>query len=195
MSGRVWSLALLAGVILAGVAFRVRPDPTPGAQSAPNDELSRRFIQTTTGTVKSYSAGHRIVLEAEDGTEVSMDLDEGARVDDSIAEGGKVTVAWLDDSLGRRRVTSIVSASAPEGAPSASSSSAPPSKAYAASEGGAMSTTPSGSMASTPEPPLSGTPRARAGTPAYPTPGLTVSPARTMPQGTGTTPVPPTGSN
>ena len=199
---RVWGLVILAGSILAFAAFQAPPNGAP-AQLAPNDELSRRFIQTTSGTVKSYSAGERIVLVAEDGSEVTMALDEGARVDDSIAEGGQVTVAWLADSLGRIRVTSIapISAAVPDGAASGSSSSSPPSKAYAAAESGGMSTTPSGSMASTPEPPLSGTPRARAGTPAYSTPGLTVSPARTMPPGTVATPgasprtTPPSGSN
>ena len=149
----VWGLVLLASSILAVAAF----SPS-GAQeqAAANDELSRRFVQTTTGTVKSYSAGEWIVLVVEDGSEVTMGLDAGARVDESIAEGGLVTVAWLDDSLGRRRVSSIAPVSASPAAAKSSASSSPPSKAYAATEGGAMSTTPAGSAASTPRPTVTG---------------------------------------
>src|SRR5262245_40503271 len=141
----VWGLVLAAGSILAAAAVQVAPNGAQsvapngaqsvapnGAQSvAPDDTLSRRFIQTTTGTVKSYSPGHQIVLAAADGTDVTMKLDEGARVDASIAEGQTVTVAWLVDSLDRRRVTSIALAT-PEPAQGAASSS-PPSKAYASS--------------------------------------------------------------
>jgi hypothetical protein len=169
-----WSLFLLAGSVLVVAAF----------PAAPGDDLSRRFIQTTTGTVKSYSASERIVVVAEDGSEVAMELDAGTRADDSIAEGEVVTIAWLTDSLGRRRVTSIAPSSPASAEGGSSASSSPPSKAYAATESGAMSTTPSGSMASTPEPPLSGTPRSRLMTPGYATPGLTVSPARTQPMET-----------
>jgi hypothetical protein len=149
----LWSLRLLAGAIVAAAAFRA-PDGVQ-AQIAPNDELSRRFIQTTTGTVKSYSA-EQIVLAAEDGSEVVMELDAGARVDDSIADGQTVTIAWLVDSVGRRRVTSIAPSS-PGPAPGSGASSAPPSKAYASStEGSAMSATPAGSAASTPRPTVTG---------------------------------------
>jgi hypothetical protein len=172
----VWSLVIVAGSILAAAAFQLTPD----------DELARRFIQTTTGTVKSYSADEQIVIVGDDGAEVAMELDAGARVDDSLAAGQTVTIAWLIDSLGRRRVTSIAPSS-PVPQEGGSASSAPPSKAYASStEGTAMSSTPSGPMASTPEPPLSGTPRARVtGTAGYTTPGMG---ARTMPPGTGATP-------
>jgi hypothetical protein len=142
----VWSLVVAAGTILAAAAFQLAPD----------DGLSRRFIQTTTGTVKSYSAGEQIVVESSDGAEVTMKLDAGARVDDSVAPGQTVTIAWLVDSLDRKRVTSIAP-SAPAAAEGGSASSAPPSKAYASStEGSAMSTTPAGAAASTPRPTVTG---------------------------------------
>jgi hypothetical protein len=172
----VWSLVLVAGTILAAAAFQLAPD----------DVLSRRFIQTTTGTVKSYSAGEQIVIETADGTERTMKLDAGARVDDSLAEGETVTIAWLTDSLDRVRVTSIAvaSAAAPEGGAGGSASSAPPSKAYASStESGAMSATPSGPAASTPRPTVTG------GAEYVMTPGRGfTTPARTMTPGTEATP-------
>ena len=155
------SVVLLAGTIVAAAAFRATDGaatvaPDGAGQLVADDELSRRFIRTTTGTVKSYAAGERIVLAAEDGSEVVMELDAGARVDDSIAEGQTVTIAWLVDSIGRSRVTSIA-LSSPEPAAGSGPSSSPPSKAYASStEGAAMSTTPSGSAASTPRPTVTG---------------------------------------
>jgi hypothetical protein len=142
----VWSLVLVAGILLAVAAFQLAPD----------DVLSRRFIQTTTGTVKSYSPGEQIVIAGADGTDRTMKLDAGARVDDSIAEGQTVTIAWLTDSLDRVRVTSIAIFS-PDVAQSGAASSSPPSKAYASStEGSAMSTTPAGPAASTPRPTVTG---------------------------------------
>ncbi len=153
-----------------------------------SSEFQDRFIQTTTGTVESYTPGESIVLKSSDGGDVSMALDAGARVDDSLAAGQTVTVAWLTDSLGRRRVTSIApfSPGSAEGAAGGSASSAPPSKAYAsADEGSAMSATPAGPMAGTPRASVTGapeyaTPLTRAVT-AAPGPQVSPAPVRTPP--------------
>jgi hypothetical protein len=138
---RIGWAVIAAGVILAAAAF----------QNPPSDEVRQRDIQTLTGTVKSYSPENHIVVVTSDGTEHSLRLDAGARVAEGVAEGQMVAVAWLMESNGRQRVTSVAPFSAPpEGG---SSSSAPPSKAYASStEGSAMSTTPVGPMSETPRP-------------------------------------------
>jgi hypothetical protein len=147
-----WGIAFAAGTILAVPAFQTAP------QTTPNDELSRRFIRTATGTVKSYAKNSQIVIVAEDGAEIALPLDPGTRVEDSLAEGQMVTVAWLEDSVGRQRVTSIAPYTAgSETAEGGSASSAPPSKAYASTQdGAAMSTTPAGPAASTPRPSVTG---------------------------------------
>jgi hypothetical protein len=143
MKTMMCALVLGAGVIACDSA----------THDTASSEFRDRFIQTTTGTVESYTPGESIVLKSSDGGDQSMALDAGARVDDSLAAGQTVTVAWLTDSLGRRRVTSIApfSPGSAEAAAGGSASSAPPSKAYAsADEGTAMSTTPAGSMVPTP---------------------------------------------
>jgi hypothetical protein len=160
---RIWGLVLAAGSLAAAAAL----------QDGPGEEMRQRHIQTLTGTVKSYTPAERIVIVGTDGAEHTLKLDAGARVADGVAEGETVAVAWLTESTGRKRVTSIAPFSARESGGSASS--APPSRAYAsATEGSAMSTTPSGPMSDTPRPAVTATP----GVPA----------SRTMPPGTGTTP-------
>lgn len=142
---QMWGLVLTAGMIACADAVH----------DAPTSNIQDRFIRTTTGTVQSYTAGEEIVIGGSDGADLSLPLDAGARVDDTIAAGQTVTVAWLTDSLGRPHVTSIApfAPASPEAAASAPASSAPPSKAYAAAdEGSAMSATPAGSMAETPRP-------------------------------------------
>ena len=141
----MWGLVLAAGFIACADSVH---HPT-------TSDVEDRFIRTTTGTVQSYTAGERIVIAGSDGTDLSLPLDAGARVDDTITEGQTVTVAWLTNSLGRPRVTSIApfSPGPAEAAASGSASSAPPSKAYAsAEEGSAMSATPASSLAETPRP-------------------------------------------
>ena len=138
---KIWWSVAAAGVILMAAAF----------QNAPPDEVRERDIRTLTGTVKSYSPDERIVVVTSDGGEHALKLDAGARVADGVAQGQLVTIAWLMESTGRERVTSIAPVAAPpEGG---SASSAPPSKAYAATtEGSAMSATPAGPMSETPRP-------------------------------------------
>ncbi len=155
---RVWGPALAAVTILAAAAFQSAQVAPKSDPVAPNDELSRRFIRTATGTVKSYSKNSQIVIVAEDGAEIALPVDPGTRVDDSLADGQMVTVAWLENSIGRQRVTSIAPYSAgSETAQGGSASSAPPSKAYASTQdGAAMSTTPAGPAASTPRPTVTG---------------------------------------
>ncbi len=189
---RVWGPAFAAAIILAAAAFQSAQVASKSDPVAPNDELSRRFIRTTTGTVKSYSKNSQIVIVAADGAEVTLPVDRGTRVDDSLADGQMVTVAWLEDSVGRQRVTSIAPYSpGSETAQGGSASSAPPSKAYASTQdGAAMSTTPAGSAASTPRPTVTGgaeymmTPGRGVPTP---TPGspLESTPARTPGSGSG----------
>ncbi len=140
-----WGLVLVAGIIACADA----------AHHPTDSDMQDRFIRTTTGTVQSYTAGERIVIAGSDGADVSLPLDAGARVDDKITEGQTVTVAWLTNSIGRPRVTSIApfSPGPAEAAASGSASSAPPSKAYASAEdGSAMSATPASPLAETPRP-------------------------------------------
>ncbi len=91
----IWGLVLVAGVIACADA----------AHHTTTSDVQDRFIRTTTGTVQSYTAGERIVIAGSDGSDLSLPLDAGARVDDKITEGQTVTVAWLTNSLGRPRVT------------------------------------------------------------------------------------------
>ena len=155
---RVWGPAFAAATILAAAAFQSAQVAPKSDPVAPNDELSRRFIRTVTGTVKSYSKNSQIVIVGEDGAEIALPVDRGTRVEDDLADGQMVTVAWLEDTVGRQRVTSIAPYSAgSEAAQGGSASSAPPSKAYASTQdGAAMSTTPAGSAASTPRPTVTG---------------------------------------
>jgi len=155
---RIWGLALAAATMMAAAAFQAAQVAPKNDPVAPNDELSRRFIRTTTGTVKSYAKNSQIVIVAEDGAEIALPVDAGTRVEDSLAQGQMVTVAWLEDSVGQKRVTSIAPhSSGSETAQGGSASSAPPSKAYASTQdGAAMSTTPAGPTASTPRPTVTG---------------------------------------
>ena len=155
---RIWGLALAAATMMAAAAFQAAQVAPKNDPVAPNDELSRRFIRTSTGTVKSYAKNSQIVIVAADGAEIALPVDPGTRVDDSLADGQMVTVAWLEDSVGRQRVTSIAPYSAgSETVQGGSASSAPPSKAYASTQdGAAMSTTPAGPAASTPRPTVTG---------------------------------------
>ena len=179
-----WWSVLAAAALAAVTAFQSVPDkpsPNPNPSQTPDvaNEARRTDIHTSTGSVRSYSPQGHIVIVGADGAEHSFPLDAGARVADGIAEGQMVAVAWLTESKGRQRVTSIAPVETPAsaGAPlSGESSSVPPSKAYAsAQEGAAMSSTPSGAMSETPRPvpteaPSSTTPGARSQTPSYPTP-------------------------
>ena len=135
---KIWGLALAAATMMAAAAFQAAQVAPKNDPVTPNDELSRRFIRTTTGTVKSYAKNSQIVIVAEDGAEIALPVDAGTRVEDSLAQGQMVTVAWLEDSVGQQRVTSIAPYSAgSETAQGGSSSSAPPSKAYASTQDGA----------------------------------------------------------
>ena len=152
-----WWIGLAAAALAAFTAF----------QDVPN-EARRTDIHTVTGTVRSYAPQGHVVIVGSDGSEHSFPLDAGARVADGVSEGQRVAVAWLTESTGRPRVTSIAPVETPASADASArgeTSSAPPSKAYAsANEGTAMSSTPSGPMSETPRPvPTEGS--------AYATPG------------------------
>src|SRR4051812_13397081 len=69
-------------------------------------------MQTTTGTVKSYKAGKKIVVTGADGKNHTLKLDESARVDGTLNPGDPVTVMWMTDSNGKQRVTSVSNGSA-----------------------------------------------------------------------------------
>ena len=171
---RIGWVIVAAGVILAAAAFQNAP------RNSPSDEVRQRDIQTLTGTVRSYSPESRIVVVTADGAEHSLKLDAGARVADGVAEGQMVTIAWLMESTGHPRVTSVAPFAAP--ASGGEASSAPPSKAYAAtSEGSAMSTTPAGPMSETPRPVATTSPSAMELTPGVRTTGTPGASVRETP--------------
>jgi len=176
----IWWTVLAAAALAGATAFQNLPGDSNQDQNPNGPNGARRTdIKTSTGTVRSYSPQGRIVIVSADGAEHAFPLDGGARVADGVVEGQMVAVAWLTESTGHPRVTSIAPVEPPGTAgssASSSSSSAPPSKAYAsANDGATMSSTPSGPMSETPRPvPTEAsvyvTPGARSLTPAAPTP-------------------------
>jgi hypothetical protein len=69
--------------------------------------------QLSTGMVTEYKAGERIAVKVADDNVITLDLERNVRVDGLVAVGQLAAVMWMEESGGRRRVTSITAAPGP----------------------------------------------------------------------------------
>ena len=117
--------ALLAiAATLVCVAALAQRQNTPAAPGANPDTQNRNAAgtQLMSGTVWDYTPGQSITIKAGDGKEYRMALQQGVRVDGTIAVGRLAAIMWTTDNAGATRVMSLTG---PPGAPSDIERSAP----------------------------------------------------------------------
>jgi hypothetical protein len=111
-----------AGISGVATAQEKTHSETTTKQTGPGPNMKAKS-ETVTGTVKSYDAGKSIKVEGPGGKNYSFDLDEGARVEGSIAEGSMVKVTYYKSNDGREHVTVLSAGKGPHGAHMMNSSS------------------------------------------------------------------------
>ena len=104
-------LGLLLGAGGIALAQEKQHTETTTKQTGPGPDTKTKS-EWVIGTVKDYEPGKRIKVEGPGGKDYSFDLDEGARVQGSIAVGQKARVGYSKAADGTERVTVLSAAGA-----------------------------------------------------------------------------------
>ena len=105
------ALGLLLGAGGVAMAQEKQHTETTTKQTGPGPDTKTKS-EWVIGTVKDYEPGKRIKVEGPGGKDYSFDLDEGARVQGSIAVGQKARVGYYKGNDGAERVTVLSAAGA-----------------------------------------------------------------------------------
>ena len=107
--------AVALGLLLGGGGVALAQDKqhteTTTKQTGPGPDTKTKS-EWVIGTVKDYEPGKKIKVEGPGGKDYSFDLDEGARVQGTIAVGQKARVGYHKGADGAERVTVLSAASA-----------------------------------------------------------------------------------
>jgi hypothetical protein len=115
-------LAIAAGLVCVAAAAQRQNAPANPAASPETQNRNAVGTQLMSGTVWDYTPGQSITIKSGDGKEYRMPLQQGVRVDGTIAIGQLAAVMWTTDNAGGSRVMSLTG---PPGAPSDIERSAP----------------------------------------------------------------------
>jgi hypothetical protein len=105
------ALGLLLGAGGVALAQEKQHTETTTKQTGPGPDVKTKS-EWVIGTVKDYEPGKKITVEGPGGKDYSFDLDEGARVQGSIAVGQKARVGYSKGADGAERVTVLSAAGA-----------------------------------------------------------------------------------
>ena len=117
------ALGLLLGAGGVALAQENQHTETTTKQTGPGPDTKTKS-EWVIGTVKDYEPGKKIKVEGPGGKDYSFDLDEGARVQGTIAVGQKARVGYHKGPDGAERVT-VLSAAGADSQPAMSGQTAP----------------------------------------------------------------------
>lgn len=98
---------VLAGLLGVGVTALWAQETKTHSETTTKKEGKKTKTETVTGTVKEYEAGKKIKVTGPKNKTYEFDLDENAKVEGTIAVGGKVKVQYKKSSDGTKQVTVI----------------------------------------------------------------------------------------
>jgi hypothetical protein len=106
---RILSMAIAAGLTLAGVAAAQTKPSTMESESTTKHtgpgKDTKMTTKTVVGVVKEYDAGKKIVVTGPKDKKYSFDLDDNAAVKGDITVGEKVKVTYTKSSEGQKVTT------------------------------------------------------------------------------------------